>query len=68
MSKSVNKTELAKQYGWGQYFLTKKINTIPGLLDELKKEADYKLYQRVFTRKQLEIIYKYLGNPNIPLS
>jgi len=64
MAKSVNKTELARQYGWGQYYLTKKINTTPGLLKELKEKANYDIYQRLFTLKQLEIIYKHFGNPN----
>ncbi|MEN8121370.1 MAG: DUF4248 domain-containing protein [Bacteroidota bacterium] len=59
---SINKTELARKYGWTIDFFRKKVNTTPGLLDELKK-TDYNLYQRIFTPKQVLIIYQFLGNP-----
>lgn len=60
---SINKTGLANKYGWRLNFLTRKINTTKGLLEKLKKEASYQPYQRLFTPKQIEIIYEFLGNP-----
>ena len=66
MDNSINKTLLANRFGWRLNFFTKKINTTPGLLQELKDVANYYPYQRLFTPKQVEIIYKYLGNPEKP--
>ncbi|MCF6241285.1 MAG: DUF4248 domain-containing protein [Bacteroidales bacterium] len=63
MNLAINKTQLAKQYGRTLDFLRKNINTTPGLLNELRTKADYKLYQRVLTPMQIAIIYKYLGEP-----
>jgi hypothetical protein len=63
MQKSVNKTTLAAKYGWHYSFLVKKINTCRELYKELRETADYNPYQRLITPKQVEIIYKYFGNP-----
>jgi|JFJP01.1.fsa_nt_gi uncharacterized protein YktA (UPF0223 family) len=63
MVKSINKTTLANKYGWSYKFLVRKMNTSKDLMTELKETADYNPYQRIFTPKQIAIIYKHFGNP-----
>jgi hypothetical protein len=63
MSASINKTQLARKFGWTVEFLVKKINTSKNLYKELTEQAEYNPYQRIFTPLQVDIIYKYFGNP-----
>lgn len=63
MEKAINKTTLAQMYGWNLSIFVKKVNLSGKLLQELKKEAEYNPYQRIFTPKQVEIIYKHFGKP-----
>lgn len=63
MPQSINKTILAAKFGWTLRFFVHKLNTSPELLSELKDSAKYNLYQRIYTPKQIEIIYKHFGNP-----
>jgi len=53
---------MAELYGWSLNFFVRKINTTPGLLNELKQKADYNTYQRHLTPLQVQIIKKYLGD------
>jgi len=64
MEKSINKTSLAQKYGWTLDFLVKKINSTSELYQELKFSANYNPYQRIFTPKQVEIIYNHFGKPS----
>lgn len=63
MTKPINKTTLAGEYGWTLRFLVRKINTSPELLKELRQKTNYCFYQRIFTPIQVEIIYKHFGKP-----
>ncbi len=60
MEKSINKTKLAQMYGWNLQFLVKRINRSAELLKELT-ETGYYSNQRIFTPKQVEIIFKHFG-------
>ena len=66
MEQSINKTKLAQMYGWNLQFLVKRINTSAELLKELTKTG-YFTNQRIFTPKQVEIIFNHFGNPTTPL-
>ena len=66
MEQSINKTKLAQMYGWNLQFLVKRINTSAELLKELT-ETGYYSNQRIFTPKQIEIIFKHFGNPATPI-
>ncbi len=63
MQKVINKTSLAELYGWNLSFLRKQLSTNKNLLQELTIEANYKPGQRILTPKQINIIFKHLGNP-----
>lgn len=63
MVSAINKTSLANQYGWSLKFLMNKINTTKELYQELKIDAGYRSHMRILTPKQVEIIYKYFGEP-----
>jgi hypothetical protein len=63
MQKVINKTSLAELYGWNLSFLRKQLSTNKNLLQELTIKANYKPGQRILTPKQVNIIFKHLGNP-----
>jgi len=63
MANSINKTTLARMYGWTLKYLAYKINTSKNLLSELKQSTEYNPYQRLFTPLQIEIIFKHFGTP-----
>jgi len=58
----MNKSTIAKKYGWTLNFFVHKINDSTLLLNALEM-AGYNKKQRIFTQRQLEIIYEHLGNP-----
>lgn len=62
--KPINKTSLAQKYGWTTNFLVKWINQHPALLNELIETGYIPKKDRIFTPKQIDIIYKYLGDPD----
>ncbi|MEN8123192.1 MAG: DUF4248 domain-containing protein [Bacteroidota bacterium] len=66
MKESINKTTLAQMYGWNLQFLVNRINTLSELVKELEGTGYYN-NQRIFTPKQVKIIFKHLCNPTIPL-
>ncbi len=62
MVKALNKSTIAKKYNWTLNFFVHKINDSTLLLNALEM-AGYNKNQRIFTQRQLDIIYDHLGNP-----
>jgi len=59
----LSKSELAEIYGISTSTLTRWIEEYPALLNEVENFGKYKT-QKLFTQKQVEIIFKYLGFPD----